>query len=371
MTIKRYDLGLIPTVVKKDDGSIQGVAVVTRTGVFSYRNADGSVRRELRLPEEVFKAESLDSLKMLPITNNHPAEFITPANAKDLQIGFTGERIDHDDTNVYASLVINTTEGLQEIDNGKRQFSLGYTLDVEERSGVFNGEEYDAIQRNIKYNHLALVQNARAGAVASLNMDSKDAFLDIQTTNHKKKGRNMKTINLDGIEYEAAPEVVNAYTKAEKARIDSEEKIRELQKVKDEATAERDSMKEKIEKLENVDHSDEIEKRVAERVKLVDLCREHIDDEDAIEKMSDRELKEKVISKVSEINLDDKSDDYVSARFDSAIESLREGRKKANADKFKHTNNDGANNDKPNVDDAYQRYIDGLKKAREDSFAKK
>lgn len=369
MSIKRYDVGLIPAIIKRSDGTISGVAVVTRAGIFDYRNADGTIRRELRLPEEVFKAESLDTLKMLPITNNHPSEFVTPENAKDLQIGFTGERVDHDDANVYTSLIINTKEGLQEVENGKREFSLGYTLDVEQRSGIWNGQEYDAIQRNIKYNHLALVDKARAGAIASLNMDSDDAFLEIDTINQTKKGRNMKTINLDGIEYEAAPEVVNAYNKTKKAFDKSESKIVELQRAIDEATAERDSLKEKIEKIENVDHTDEIEKRVAERVKLVDLCREHIDEEDNIEKMTDRELMEKVISKVSSVNLDDKSDDYVSARFDSAVEALREKIKEQNAEKFKYANNNDGEDQKPNsVADAVKRYQERLKNARKDAF---
>lgn len=40
--------------------------------------------------------------------------------------------------------------------------------------GEWNGEPYDAIQTNIRVNHLALVAVARAGDDARLNMDSQD-----------------------------------------------------------------------------------------------------------------------------------------------------------------------------------------------------
>ena len=37
--------------------------ILTRVGIFEYRRPDGSIRRELRLPEEVFAPESLASYK--------------------------------------------------------------------------------------------------------------------------------------------------------------------------------------------------------------------------------------------------------------------------------------------------------------------
>lgn len=45
--------------------------ILTRTGIFEYQNKDGSIRRELRLPEDVFDVESLKSYKGKPVIISH------------------------------------------------------------------------------------------------------------------------------------------------------------------------------------------------------------------------------------------------------------------------------------------------------------
>ena len=46
-----------------DEGYLADRPVLTSTGIFEYTNPDGSIRRELRLPEEVFRPESLKSYR--------------------------------------------------------------------------------------------------------------------------------------------------------------------------------------------------------------------------------------------------------------------------------------------------------------------
>lgn len=48
--------------------------------------------------------------------------------------------------------------------NGVKELSLGYRSVYERRRGVFNGQRYDFIQRNLRGNHLALVKNGRMGS---------------------------------------------------------------------------------------------------------------------------------------------------------------------------------------------------------------
>ena len=74
---------------KTDEGFLVARAPVTSIGVFTYRNPDGSERRELRLPEEVFAEESLATLRMKPLTLLHPDEAVTPENIGELQVGTT------------------------------------------------------------------------------------------------------------------------------------------------------------------------------------------------------------------------------------------------------------------------------------------
>jgi len=61
----RFDSITIPKMTRTKEGYLRGKAVVSCAGVFSYMNMDGTIRGELRHPEEVFKKSSLDTLKVI------------------------------------------------------------------------------------------------------------------------------------------------------------------------------------------------------------------------------------------------------------------------------------------------------------------
>ncbi len=146
--------------------------IVTSVGIFEYNNSDGTVRRELRLPEEVFAEESLASYQGKPVIITHDAGYVSKDNVQDENIGTILSKGYQDGDNVRAKIVIHNTDAMKEC--GLRELSLGYNLDIEETPGEWNGQRYDAIQRNIRVNHLALVQEARAGDQARLNIDGRD-----------------------------------------------------------------------------------------------------------------------------------------------------------------------------------------------------
>jgi len=134
-------------------------------------NDDGTTRYELRLPEEVFKQKSLDSYKGKPIIITHEAGEITKDNVNREQIGTILAPGIKDGDSVRADIVIHNTKALKAC--GLRELSLGYDLDLDETPGTYQGQHYDAIQRNVIINHLALVDEARAGSTARLNIDGK------------------------------------------------------------------------------------------------------------------------------------------------------------------------------------------------------
>jgi len=74
--VQRYDQGRFDAGTLKRDavGALRFDARLTRTGVFAYRMPDGSVRRELRHPDHVFKPDSLKSLALATLTLRHPQE---------------------------------------------------------------------------------------------------------------------------------------------------------------------------------------------------------------------------------------------------------------------------------------------------------
>ena len=154
------------------EGYFRDRPIVTSCGIFEYHLADGSVRRELRLPEHVFDPQSLASYKSKPIIITHEAGTIDKNNVEQEIIGTILSEGYKDGEDVRAEIVIHDTDAMKR--SGLRELSLGYELDLDETPGTWNGESYDAIQKNIRVNHLALVDKARAGDQARLNTDGLD-----------------------------------------------------------------------------------------------------------------------------------------------------------------------------------------------------
>jgi hypothetical protein len=150
--IYRYDTLKLDELKLKEtkEGYLVGNAIATRTGVFEYRKADGSIQRELRLPEDVFSKDTLDSFKLLPITDNHPEGFVNADNAKDLSIGTTGEDVKVQDSYIITPLKITDKKAVNIAKSGKRGLSYGYTVNLVKQDGVYKGEKYDYIQKNIR-----------------------------------------------------------------------------------------------------------------------------------------------------------------------------------------------------------------------------
>jgi transcriptional regulator with XRE-family HTH domain len=176
--VVRYDRGVLRKPRRDATTGFMHVdGVVTRVGVFPYRMADGSVRRELRPASEVLSQAARDSISGSVVTNNHPASSVTRANVKAVQVGHADSNVRTiDATHIAVGLTISDDKAIRAVDQGKRQLSWGYTVDVEEISGVdpVHGQ-YDAIQRNHRGNHIAIVDHGRAGASCGLALDRRDA----------------------------------------------------------------------------------------------------------------------------------------------------------------------------------------------------
>ena len=147
--------------------------ILTRTGIFKYTLEDGSERRELRRPEDVFDPESLASYEGKPIIITHDAQVIDKDNARRERVGTILTPGQQDGETVRAKIVIDDPDAVKA--SGLRELSVGYYQDLIMEPGEWNGEPYDAIQTHIRVNHLALVAVARAGDDARLNMDSQDS----------------------------------------------------------------------------------------------------------------------------------------------------------------------------------------------------
>lgn len=174
----------------------------TRAGVFPYKQADGSIIRELRSPEEVFKAESMNSLKLVPVINQDDhikclTGKVPPNEAmKFHKVGTVGDNVVQGENNrLDCDIMIYDQSTIDDVDkNQNMELSPGYTVDIVKESGIFQGDKYDQKQVNIVYGHLALVDRGRAGSNCRLRIDSGNGVLfndETDFNNSKKTGEKM------------------------------------------------------------------------------------------------------------------------------------------------------------------------------------
>ena len=82
-------------------------------GIFEYLNQDGSKRRELRLPEEVFDPASLASYEGKPIIITHNAGEVDKNNVQREHIGTILSPGIQDGNDVRAKIVIHNTDAMK------------------------------------------------------------------------------------------------------------------------------------------------------------------------------------------------------------------------------------------------------------------
>jgi hypothetical protein len=378
--VKRYDSldpgrWMTTPFTRTTDGFLTGRAIVTSIGVFSYRNKDGSITRELRLPDEVFNTDSLASMKLKPVTNGHPSEKVTPANFQDLAVGSLGSNPSSttqertwdgytplekltDGLHLAIDMTINNADAIEDVLNGKRSLSMGYECEIEkaDEGATWLGMDYDSIQHNIRYNHCAIVDVARAGDAAIIRLDGKDqeagndlgihldsgdaVRVDIKPSgdtggNQAQYQEETMKYRLDnGMEYDAPEGFVQAYVSM-KEKADSIDKTlakdREDHKVAlSKLEAERDTAKDRADKAEaeakkareDAAISPEKVKAAAKEMAALYDAADRAGVE-VKEDMADLDIKKAVITAVfPKADLKDKDGAYISARFDSALEML-------------------------------------------------
>ena len=133
-----------------EQGFLHDTPVVTSTGIFEYALPDGGVRRELRLPEHVFDKQSLASYSGKPVIITHKAGSIDKNTVMKEIVGTILTEGYQDGSDVRCKIVIHDIDKVKK--TPYRELSLGYSLDLIEEPGIWEGEPYDAIQTNIRIN---------------------------------------------------------------------------------------------------------------------------------------------------------------------------------------------------------------------------
>ena len=252
-------------------------------------------------PAEEFTPETLESFKLIPIVNDHtmlgPQERgFVPAEEKGVH-GTTGEDVVFEDGVLYAPLRIFSETLSRMIESGKTALSLGYRCVYEKASGIFDGQMYDYIQRNLRGNHLALVDAARCDVAVLDNhmaFDHFDLALDNskETTMAKETKKEELEARLkkaeDWIAGRMAKDAAEEETKKKEAEDKAARDAEEEKKADEEKAA-----KDRIEGCKGIDEEEEKKEKKAEVKKAKDEDEEKKEEEEKEKKegMDAAELK--------------------------------------------------------------------------------
>jgi len=320
-TVNRFDNISINDLKLKEtaEGYLEGYAVSTRTGVFPYRSTDGSIHYEARFPEDVFHEDAINSLKMMPIVDNHPKNDVNADSAKELSVGMTGQDVKRIDSYVAPYLKITDSKAVEGVKNkSKAGLSWGYTVDLIKESGIYKGERYDYIQKNIRANHLAIVHEGRAGITARMHTDESDA--ECNFTN-EYNNITMNKIKLDGVEIEVKEDVALNFEKLNKQIEVLKKDNTDMQAKCDALEGEKDTLKQSITELSKKDNAKEIAEKVKARITLEKKVAPFFKADENLSELSDSDLKVKVISHYAkDFKADSYSEDYLQARFDTILD---------------------------------------------------
>lgn len=302
------------------EGFLKAIAPVAKVGIYKYRQMDGTVRRDLVNEDTLFTADSMRTLEMKPFTNEHPDKMLDSSTVRNSQVGTTGEKVFRDENYLMSSLVVMDAQAIADINAGKKQLSPGYQCTLLFEPGVWNGQNYDAVQLNRRYNHLALCKSARGGDDLQINIDNLDGVSDLQINNlQNDKGVSMPKIKINGIEYDAAQEVINhvdsLVNAIENSRKLTDSQKADLTKVNTEKTtlqANLDALKASIPQL--------VTDSVKERVRLEKIAKSVCKKEDitAIDNMDNAAIQSLIVkSKYPKLDTTGKDSVYVAALIDS------------------------------------------------------
>lgn len=308
---------------RTEDGYMVADARVARTGIQLYLPSEfdseviqeaGLVGRNFvrvyRPEEEVFKKDSLSTYAHRPITIDHPSSGVTADNWKDLAVGQTGDEVVRDGKFVRIPLVLMDAAAIREVEGGLRQLSMGYSCTIEFSDGVSpDGEKYDAIQRNLRMNHLAIVSMARGGSQLRIGdgKEEKSMVDSIKT----------RSVLVDGLQVETTDAGAVAIEKLQKEINTLGDEKRKMVQDHSADIAKRDA---KIDELQKKVLGDaEVQSLVSKRIALVDTARK-IDSKFVCDGKTDDEIRRGVVTSKLGDTMRDKDDTYVRVRFDILAE---------------------------------------------------
>lgn len=353
--MKFTDRAPIGAVKRTKEGYLVATARVARTGVQHYLASElgdvaikagfkpDDIVRVNRPESEVFSSDSLNTITRLPVTVDHPAEEVTADNWASLAVGDVGDAYAKDGEWVVVNPMLKDSRGIEAASSTHKEISMGYRAEI-----VASKDKAiaDFEQRNIRYNHLALVERGRAGSDARIG-DSWGATpvydagfigkgsIEPQPggkpiTQSSKGGHNMsdalKTVVLGDKAVKVPAEDVAAI---EQFKADSAKALADAESEHEKALADKDAelakLQARLDDAESKILSDaDIDKRVSDRADLVALAKS-IAPNVKTQGLSDADIRKAVVTaKLGDAVIEGRSEAYIDARFDILADEAKQ-----------------------------------------------
>jgi len=313
-----------------DEGFLEVNANVARPGVQEYMASElprfglpknlqsdrNAIVRLLRPEHEVFNDQSLESFRYRPVTNGHPPDWVDSRNYGRYQVGFSKDKVEKTtDLFVRADLLIQDAVTIGHIQNGKRQISAGYDALVNWVSGTHDQYgPYDGIQTQIKINHIAIVDQARAGQEARIN----DSWVDDRDGQGDEMPNEIKR-EIGGISINFSDQGAQAVDRLIDDKANLEKEISELRAKLTDSLKQIEELKARYDVAQtSILTADQIDQKVNERIALIDQARLLYPQIETAGR-SQLEIQKEVIGRVSKLNITDRSDEYIRAAFETLI----------------------------------------------------
>ena len=290
-------------------GQVRLTGELTRSGVFEYTRPNGEVVREYRPADEVAKADSVAWIDDLPATVGHPRAGVSGATLDAVAAGHVRSPIVAETDGVAVvrgTITVTKSDARAGVQSGKlAETSMGYDCRLDETPGVTpTGQRYDAVQRDIVYNHVALLPPGGARLGTRLDGAENDRVLRLdaagnQVTDSERTIVKIKVKKSDGKEVEFEQHSPEHFSHVE---------------------AERDAAAARADALELEVKSFREDAAKAARAELEKTATSVCGKEFKADGKSDREVKAAVIAaRLPTVKLDGKDDVYVAAMFDAAL----------------------------------------------------
>jgi hypothetical protein len=323
-----------------EHGYLTAMPRVARTGIQLYGGdevgrPDIKVVRVYRPETEVFHNDSLHSYPHKPVTNDHPPEAVTVDNWKKYAAGGIGDEVLRDGDHIRVPMTMMDKGLVKDYQDGKSELSMGYTCDLDWTAGTTpRGEPYDAVQRNIRANHLAVVDAARGGSalrIGDFHMENEDMTTVTDNTPKVSITIDSVPLTLDAV----SASVINAHLERARKNLEGlQEKLGESEKAaksgKDSLdaavakhTTEIAAKDAKITELEKQVKDaaitpDKLDAMVADRERVVAVAKAVLGDKLVVKDKTIPDIKKQVV----DARLGDKAKGWNDIQYDTSFDTL-------------------------------------------------